>query len=191
VADISCKGLLPQLTDLLHALTESHELLLSKVQSVRLGHMNVVHSASSDSPYSPFLAFVDPRPSALVDTKTGTTVNAHRASPIEEIVEIKPSMEPSRLVPCGSDVSADFVAAGAQLTHPGTPGPSAESTYVVKLRHDMDAAIPVPTSTPESPVDVRPDPMGAESEDRNYNFFDELDAKLADLEMPESGSEED
>jgi len=183
--------LLPQLTDLLHALTESHELLLSKVQSVRLGHKNVVHSASSDSPHSPFLAFVDPRPSALVDTKTGTTVNAHRASPIEEIVEIKPSTQPSRRAPCGSDVSADFVAAGAQLTHPGTPGPSAESTYVVKLRHDMDAAIPVPTSTPESPVDVRPDPMGAESEDRNYNFFDELDAKLADLEMPESGSEED
>ena len=144
MADISSKGLLPQLTDLLHALTESHELLSSKVQSVRLGHMNVVSSTSSDSPHSPFLAFVDPRPSALVDTNTGTTVNAHRASPIEEIVEIKPSTEPSRLAPCGSDVSADFVAAGAQLTHPGTPGPLAESTDAVTFRHDIDAAIPVP-----------------------------------------------
>ena len=144
VADISSKGLLPQLTDLLHALTESHELLLSKVQSVRLGHMNVVPSAIGDSPRSPFLAFVDPRPSALVDTKTGTTVNAHRASPIEEIVEIQPSTEPSRRAPCGSDVSADFVAAGAQLTHPGTLGTSAESTDVVTLRHDMDAATPAP-----------------------------------------------
>lgn len=191
MADISSKGLLPQLTDLLHALAESHELLLSKVQTVRLGHIDVVHPASSDSPHGPFLGFVDPRPSALVDTKTSTTVHAHRASPIEEIVDIKPSTEPTRLASCGPDVGADFVAEGAQLTHAGTPGPSVESTDVVTLRHDMDAGIPVSTSTPEPPVDVHPDPMGADPEDRNYNFFDELDAKLAHLDMPEPGSEED
>ena len=46
MTDISSKGLLPQLTDVLHALTDSHELLLLKLQSVRLEHMNVVPSAT-------------------------------------------------------------------------------------------------------------------------------------------------
>ena len=32
------------------------------------------------------------------------------------------------------------------------------------------------------------DPTGAESANRNYNFFDELDARLVHLEDPESGS---
>ena len=40
----------------------------------------------------------------------------------------------------------------------------------------------------ERPLAVQADPAGAESADRNYNFFDELDAKLTHRKNPESDS---
>ena len=85
VTDISSKGLLPQLTDVLHALTDSHELLLCKVRSVRLEHMSTVPLVLEESPDAQFLVldFVDSRPPALVDTKTGTRNDVRPAFAID------------------------------------------------------------------------------------------------------------
>ncbi len=48
VTEVSTKGLLPQLTDVLHALTGSHSLLLGTIQSVRLEHISAVASGGEE-----------------------------------------------------------------------------------------------------------------------------------------------
>ncbi len=68
MTEIPSKGLLPQLTDVLHALTDSHALLLSKIQSVRPEPVTIVSShvglpcpeplATLDAPYRVEVDFV-------------------------------------------------------------------------------------------------------------------------------------
>ena len=91
VTRTSSTGLLPQLTEVLHALCDSHELLLLKLQSVRLEHISIVASGTEEFPHTEFLAFVNPGPPA-VDTKTRTANDVHRALPID-VIEL--STEPS------------------------------------------------------------------------------------------------
>jgi hypothetical protein len=186
VKDISSKGLLPQLTDVLHALTDSHELLLFKLQSVRLGHLNAVPLEIEAFPHAEFLDFVDTRQSALADTKTGATHDVHR-NPADTI---ESSTEATGRPFIASDVSPRFAAAAAQAD-PETSAQPPATTEAVTPRVDIDAAVPAQAPTPpEWPLAVQSDSNGSESAKDSYNFFDELDARLADLGHPESGSGE-
>ena len=64
----------------------------------------------------------------------------------------------------------------------------------VTPRCDMDdvvhAELPTPGERPPAaPAEQSPaDPTGAERANHNYNFFDELDARLGKLQDPDSGS---
>ena len=189
VTHISSKGLLPQLTEVLHALSDSQELLLLKLQSVRLEHISVVPSGIEEFPHAQFLAFVNPRPPAVVDTKTGTTTDAHRALPID-VIELRSDPPSKWLVSPETDVSPG-VANASVITHPETPTPLRTSTGVVTADRGLDALTPPRAPTPsERPLAVQAKPAGAESADCNYNFFDELDARLAHLKNPESDTGE-
>jgi hypothetical protein len=70
VTDASTKGLFPQLTDVLHALTESHARLLSKVVSLRVeqttGALRVVN-VNAASAYASIGEPTDLRPPQVVE----------------------------------------------------------------------------------------------------------------------------
>jgi hypothetical protein len=75
-----------------------------------------------------------------------------------------------------------------------TPGPSRAAivaltpTAGVTLSPDMDLAVPPGATTPSTRATGEDDPSHGGLEKRNYNFFDELDARLTDLISPEPGS---
>ena len=188
VSRTSSTGLLPQLTEVLHALCESHELLLLKLQSVRLEHISVVASGTEEFPHTRFLAFVDPGPSA-VDTKTRTADDVHRALPID-VIEL--STEPSSTMLIGPATDANpYDADASVISHVETSVPLRASTGVVATDRELDAMSPPQAPTEcERPLAVRADPAGVEPADRNYNFFDELDTKLTHRKNPESDSGE-
>ncbi len=192
MTDISSKGLLPQLTDVLHVFTDSHQLLLCKVRSVRLEHMSSWPLAVEKSLHTQFADFVDSCPLALVATKTGTRNDTYRAFGVDRTETGK---GPSSPASSDSDLSADLAPASAEVTHPKAPvhwcTSTGTSTEIVTPRHDTDAAIPTQAPTPpEGPTSALADTNSAESANRNYNFFDDLDMRLAALNNPESGSEE-
>ena len=95
--------LLPQLTEVLHALCDSHELLLLKLQSVRLEHISVVASGTEELPHTEFLAFVNPGPPA-VDMKTGMADDVHRALPID-VIELSTRPSSTLLISPATDAN--------------------------------------------------------------------------------------
>lgn len=187
---VSSKGLLPQLTYVLHALTDSHELLLCKVRSVRLEHMSTVPLVLEAFPHAQFVDFVDSCPLRRVETTTGTAKDTHRAFSFDEVDTSTGSTKPAS---SDSDLSPGLVAASAESTYREPPAPSCASsctsTEVVTPDHDMDTGVRAETPTPpREPTTALADQTGADSASCNYNFFDELDARLAHLENPETGS---
>jgi len=118
---ISVNGLLPQLIDLLHALTEGQELLSRKVRDARLEY------TCQPAPVDERCPHTEPSDSAVPRSFMGTSPNA------------------------------------------GTPADPSNET---STRTDwLNSARPgVETTTAQS--------------NRDYNFFDELDARLADLQDP-------
>ena len=185
MTEISSQGLLPQLTDVLHVLTDSHELLRLKLQSVRLEYTNTEVSPRAQSRDE-----VDPRPAALGDPTTDTTSAVRQPFKIDEI---EPGAAPGGSASSESDVRASFVAASTQ-SHMETPAQPLPPPEVVTPRGDVDdvlhAELPTPGERPlAAPADQSPaDPTGAERANHNYNFFDELDARLGQLQDPDSGS---
>ena len=189
VTEMSSKGALPQLTDVLHALTESHELLLSKLQSVQLERASVVPILVEEFPHAHFQDFVDPLLPTHVDAKIDATNDVHREFRVDQISESDSSTEQIRLASSESDVSPGLAAASPQVTHSEASAQSRISVEVVTPGCDMHADVPAEGPTPpEWPRDLHTDQTGADSANRNYNFFDELDATLAHLKNPESGT---
>jgi len=185
VTETSSKGLLPQLTDMLYALTDSHELLLLKLQTVRLEHIGGGHLAIEESQRAQTLAIAEPRPPALVEMKVDATNDADRTSAIDEI---EVSTEPT---PIWFD-SSSAVTTGSALSHSSTSAPSRSVTEaeVAIPSHDIIAATSIQTPIPTDPSVGHSGSPAAESADRNYNFFDELDLRLTSLANPESESGE-
>ena len=145
MTEVSTKGLLPQLTDVLHALTGSHALLLSTIQSVRVGHISAV-------------------------------------APAMEV--IGEADAPSREIAAAwSDTSRHPAVAATDVADDVAPSPSPASAESVPSDVDSVAAVRRNDPTPREEREAQSvDPGGVESESRNYNFFDELDARLAGLD---------
>jgi hypothetical protein len=180
VTDISSKGLFPQLTDLLDALSDSHELLLSRVRSVRLEleHTCVAADVIEDSPYGRFVDVAGLAPTAAIDTTPARSV------PMDEIEPIESSTRSNRSACSVSGVSSDSEASAdhVMLEKPAPPRPAAEN---VTSRHTVGTAVPPRVARPsESPQAGVPEPTG-DTPANKYNFFDELDSRLAHLEDPE------
>jgi len=191
VTDTSSKGLLPQLTDVLYALADSHELLLRKLQSVRLEHIGGEHLSIEETPGAYRLADAERRGPALVEVTVAPTTDANHASPTDEIEETaRPT--PTWLGSTEFD-SSHGVTPGSVTGHTDTSVPSGSVTQadVLVPSHERDAA----AATSQAPIPADPstahsDPPAAEPAERNYNFFDDLDVRLTSLTNPESESGE-
>ncbi len=172
MADRSPKGLLPQLTDVLCALTESQELLLGKLQSVRLEHPSVVPTVIFESAHERADS-VDP-PLPLVDS---TTISSGLTSEVDRSSAIDPA-EPST----GTTSSSSFESQE-------TPASASTSATGATALHDVDDAAGADATPPMGTRAVPGDPTAATSATHHYNFFDELDTRLAHLDDPNgSGS---
>jgi hypothetical protein len=187
VTDTSTQGLLPQLTDVLRALTDSHVLLLSKIQTVRLEQISAAYPVvemlgqTSEPP-------VDLRAQSVVDTTTSPVMEVPDAVQIYEVESsasssgIESSEIETRPTP---PVVAAHAADHMVMSQPPAPAEIATS------QDNLVPSVSVPSPSP--PLDQRKaeqaDPTDAESENRNYNFFDDLDARLAGLGDAESAGD--
>jgi hypothetical protein len=194
VTDVSSKGLIPQLTDLLYALADSHELLLFKLQDVRrqrndAGRMIIdqpFHTESIDLADSRLPARVDTP--ALADTMTGEKNGAQHVTLTDEIRRVP---EPADLASTRSDVSPVVGDDRTSRAQPETPSPSHAPSEIVMLRRDRDTGTPAqPLTPPEPSADVGRQRTDGASADRNYNFFDELDARLTHVRSLDTGPDE-
>ncbi len=190
MTDTSAKGLLPQLTEVLYALSDSHELLLRKLQSVRLEHMGGDHLSIEESPRAQALADAEQRGPALVEMTIDATTDASRASPSDEIGETT-QLTPTWLGPTEFDSSSGVTAESVtgQIDTSVPPGSVTEADVLVPS-HERDAAATSQAPIPTEPSTAHSDPPAAEPTQRNYNFFDDLDVRLTSLTNPESESGE-
>jgi len=183
VIDISSKGLLPQLIDVLHALTEGQELLSRKVRDARLEH--ACHSST----------VVDRRPQA--EPADDPSSRLSRSPDGSFGVHGGPPMDNVEL---GAESTSIDCFANASLPEPS--GRASENATDRKVASPSDtpeaiethSGMPADTSSePSARTDwlnsAQPGEMTTASLNRDYNFFDELDARLADLEDPADRSE--
>jgi hypothetical protein len=164
VTDASTKGLFPQLTEVLHALTNSHVLLLNTIQTVRLEHISAVYPV-------------------VGSFGEGSDAQIHEYVDYESEINALPSQ--AALPEFGRD--SRLSVAGTEVADQTVTSPSSASAEIVTPQGEVVA--PVSERTPlfsDATECQRVDPTDAESENRNYNFFDELDARLAGLGETES-----
>jgi hypothetical protein len=190
MTDVSTKGLLPQLTDVLHALADSHALLLSKIQSVRLEHISADYSEvemieeSSGAALGDEVDLVSP---TLVDQKTSPKLEVPGAIPIDEVESSRSS---NRIASSEFETSPSRAVAATDQADQVATSPSPASAEMVTPHGDLVATVSTQTpSLPDGSEAQHVDPAGAGSENRNYNFFDELDARLAGLGDAESAGD--
>jgi hypothetical protein len=156
VADSSSKGLLPQLIDVLRALAEGQEQLLRKIREAKL----------ENSSFS--VHVVDRYPQAEADNRAlrgPTSANGPVNGSSSE-----PGIEPS--VGRGPATAAGGPPLSNPLTETQTDvGPAADLSSEMSPRSEgLDSARHGETTT------------AVGTRNHNYNFFDELDARLADLQ---------
>ncbi len=183
VSHLPSKGMLPQLIDVLHALTEGQELLSRKVRdaTVEQGCHSVPvvercrRAESSDS---------DARRTSVVTSPNASVgMRSERTSDKTELG----ARESTTVDDSGNGSSPEpnmGASAAPVIATVHAPSPSIPQPPIV-----ADAASPDDLSRDTS---VRADElnsaqsgeMTSESLNRDYNFFDELDARLADLPDP-------
>ena len=91
----------------------------------------------------------------------------------------------SELGAVDSTSNRSVMASAAIVTRHAAAASSHSPRAAAARPGDLDA--PFNTETPDQPQATSQDAEGAQQGARSYNFFDELDAKLADLHSPESG----
>ena len=182
MTDASPKGLLPQLTDVLHALTDSHALLLSNIQSVRLKRISAMYPEMellrepSDAEVG---TYVDVREPSLIDTRTWPITEVPIPVLIDEV--------DSNRTASGIETSRGFFVAATEVPEQTVTSPSPASDEIVNSSGGSIAGLLSETALVPDEDDAQlADSTGSEWENRNYNFFDELDARLAGLGDAES-----
>ncbi len=188
VTDISSKGLLPRLIDVLHALTEGQELLSRKVRDARLEYTchsaTVVERCSLAKP-SDFAA-----PRSIVGTSPNASIGIRREPPADN-VELGAGPTSANGFGNGSlpEASIGFSAAPVGATVPEAASPSNPPAAIV-----THAGTPADLSSETSARtdwlnSARPGETTTAPLNRDYNFFDELDARLSDLQDPATDQE--
>jgi hypothetical protein len=164
VTDISSEGSLPQLTDVLYLLTDSQDLLLLKIQSMRMEYTRSARSAPERAPST-----VNATPSAERVSTDDNDAHAVRstpapASPVSNVTNRLPVVT---VLPLGDTTLPETTTAESR---------TAESRTRINAHAEVF-----------DPVDSAPS-IPTDSANRSYNFFDELDERLADLEHPDAAS---
>jgi hypothetical protein len=176
VTDISSKGLLPQLIDVLHALAEGQELLSRKVRNARLEHNDHMTLFVQTCRQSEFSDFAGPRP--FVGNGPTTSIGTLRGHPSDnvELGAGPTSIESFSNGSSPESIGSSAVSASATVPEAASPSnpPAASVTHAgaapeTPARTDWLNSVP-PGETTTAPLN------------RDYNFFDALDAKLADLQ---------
>lgn len=178
-SDTSSKGLLPQLTEVLAALTESQDLLTRKV--VELRKKSDVRAHDVDRAVD-----ADSRELSAIESAPVPTNEDPGPDPISGAAS-RVTVESSAAAADGSDQRVNQAQrdelALARSGH-GAPPRSTTEPSEVESKWNGDT----PNDAMASASRNSPDQRGNDRElaDRDYNFFDELDARLADID---SGSE--
>ncbi len=183
MTDISSKGLLPQLIDVLHALTEGQELLSRKVRDARLEQ--TCHSAPvvERCPQAEPSDFASPRSFEVASLNASIGV---RREPPTDNVELGAGLTSVNGFGNGSlpEPSIGVSAAPASATIPEAASPSNPPAAIVThagTHADLSSETSARTNWLNS---AGPGETTTAPANRDYNFFEELDAKLADLQDP-------
>ncbi len=186
LTDTSTRGLLPQLTDVLYALAESHAMLLRKVRSIRFEYSEATSSVVSfaeDSTDALIVPSTDSGQLQLVDAtswpimEATTATRTDRAEPTASRIGIV-SSEVDRVPQAATPRDVDVRGVDGRVA-------PADAATADSQRSEMNAKGSTQTSSqPDGSHRFEAEqshPLAAESEGRNYNFFDDLDARLAGL----------
>jgi hypothetical protein len=181
-ADFSSKGLLPQLIDVLRALTEGQELLSRKVRETRLEHNRhtdpVIEGRRQTGPPDPL------RPRTFVGSGPDASIGLRRGPPSDSIeLIVGPTSVsgfgtgpwPEQSLGASEPVASTVPEASSPFNPPAT----------IVTHADTLAAYSSESSARTDWLDTAPPgETTSGSLNRDYNFFDELDARLADLRRP-------
>jgi hypothetical protein len=176
MADVSPKGLLPQLTDVMYALTESQKLLVGKLQRMRLEHPDDFPSVIVEETHMEDSDSLDEQLGLVVST-TATPRLPIQAQQSIAVDAREPNLRTA------SESNPGFTMMAARLPHE-TPAPSSTATTGEATFEDVQDADSADVTPPTGTPAVPPDPTETTPANRHYNFFDDLDARLAHLEEP-------
>jgi hypothetical protein len=188
VTDIPSKGLLHQLVEVLQALASSQDLLIQKVRSARL-ETSGLQSAPSPGSLVPAAWDAD---ASRAQTPERSTLNLrlvanHSAMISTETVQATPHLAMS------SGVTSTHVDRGPSIVIVDQPDamssfdPPNEMSPPVEVDH-VGFSTPPPNQT-SGHEPLHRNVGDSQHTNRDYNFFDELDAKLADLTDDDSASD--
>ena len=174
-------GLIPQLIDVLHILTEGQDLLSRKIRTARLDE-----SRDPVPIVEQIERFEIPAVRPIVDSGSATVETP--PTPPSEDIEFDGETTPANFF--GMDHRSDpgIEDGGADTPPAGVPD-SASPSDSPALTSAEAMGDPLSVSVVQSvPLDSVPpaEPTTTSSLRRDYNFFDELDAKLASLQDPTS-----
>jgi hypothetical protein len=186
VTDVPSKGLLPQLIDVLHALTEGQELLSLKVRDARLEHsrhMIPVIEGRSQTAHSDLAGS-----RTFVSTNHTATIGIRQDQPPTETAELGAGPTSANGFGNGSlprpiiGVSPAPVSVTVPEAVAPPPNPPAAIVTHAGTGGDLSSETSVWTDRFIDPA--RPSEATMASLNHDYNFFDELDSRLADLQGP-------
>jgi hypothetical protein len=177
VTDVQSRGLIPQLTDLLHALTESHELLIVKLQTLRQEQRHGYSWVTGDSSSLETLHPNEPSTELAANSRTDAAITAPTAT-----CTIEPDSV-GREDPVSARPSTEAIPAAE-------PRHAASSEPTTLLNASNNDGAPRSVHEPAIPAQFSATTTPSDSENgttnRNYNFFDELDARLTHLKDSDS-----
>jgi len=203
VTSTSTRGLLPELAEVLHALTDAQRLLVLKLRGVRLEYENDGFVAThSDFPQQAivreFAEFTGARlmkagsPCAVLDVRPAPCAHDAKAStgglPLALLdVEVDQS-ETAVTSPTSVLVASEVREAtpAAVIDVPPAEEAMAHLSEAQCPEREPDGAAPVTPPLGDGAV-VREEAAPAAVSDRRYNFFDDLDANVDRLGRREEG----
>jgi hypothetical protein len=178
------RGLIPQLTDVLRALTESQALLLTKVHNVRLEHGGWPALGSPSHPHITGASPATPTAQAEPEIATPAQAETPAQTPAQTELPTASPIEPPLVRPLRTERPG---APRHEMTGHSEPASEREPAP----RPSPDDTAPAPVHTPfvgeawndEQQGDVSTTGQESDADAANaYNFFDELDARLAHLD---------
>ena len=198
----STRGLLPELTEVLHALTDAQRLLVLKLRGVRLEYENDSFVAThSDFPQQAivreFAEFTGARlmkagsPCAVLDVRPAPCAHDAKAStgglPLA-LLDVEVDQSETAVTSPTSVVVASEVREAAPAAVIDVP-PAEATAHLSEAQcpeREPDGAAPVTPQLGDRTV-VREAAAPAAVSDRRYNFFDDLDANVDRLGRREEG----
>jgi len=173
--------LLPQLVDVLHALAGSQELLTLRVRSAHLELLAFHPSEIDEMREAPAPDLSEPRTQPSIASNQRPTLDSCESASAETEIWTTGPTEPSEVAS----------ASNSDVEHP-TVSLDPSSQVATQPSSTTEATTPADGGAVQKPrqpgaLDLtHGDTPYVEAGDRNYNFFDELDARLANLRSSET-----